>query len=495
MPPTRCSPSSLAWTLASALGVTVGAADLYAAEPEEASDDESAPSGEDVAVPEGSEPAEAGDGDKPKKKVGKRGKTSETSGKALPEAPRAPDRETGKAAIAIEKRKPWIKRWAPERNMLDLGASLGALFVSDRHGLFDAGEGPRPALRTAGFDFQFRAAFMPLSFLGIVVEGGPSANHSTSARANSTIGVFRVMALAQLPYRVTPTLALGGGFINSRSPEQILREFDGAFHWGGGLKAYINQWIAVRIDGRHIVTRGSTAENRAHYGELLFGVDVTLRMRRLVKARNIDRDNDGWLDRDDRCPTEPGDENGCAADRDGDNDGVIDRLDRCPTEYGDGARGCPVPDTDSDGILDAKDECHDRPETRNGFQDTDGCPDEAPAEIKKLTGVIGGITFDSGTATIRKSSRKSLDEVAETMKTHTGVRIEVVGHTDDQGQAATNSALSGQRAEAVEAYLVGEGIDADRIVTRGAGADEPIADNKTKAGRAANRRIEFRVLE
>jgi OmpA-OmpF porin, OOP family len=503
------------WTLASRpliaaslLAVAGGVSAAHAAEPDEpdeavqqASDDEAAPSGEDLAVPEGSEPEEPSERRKPdKKRAGKTkkaGKSGEppAGGKSLGEQPRAPDRTSGKAAIAIERRKPWIKRWAPERNMLDLGVSLGGLFVSRHHGLFDAGVGPRPTLRPGGFDFQFRAAFMPLSFLGIAVEGGPSANHSSSARADATLGVFRVMVLGQLPYRVTPTLAIGGGFINSRSSTAILRELDGAFHWGWGLKAYINQWIAVRVDGRHIVTRGSSSDNRAHYGELLFGVDITLRMRRLVAPRNGDRDNDGWRDRDDRCPSEAGDEIGCPADRDTDGDGVIDSVDRCPKEWGDGARGCPVPDSDNDGIYDSKDECADQAEVRNGFQDTDGCPDDAPAEVKQLTGVIKGITFDSSTAKIRASSRKALGQVAETLKTHTSVRIEIVGHTDDQGKPETNTVLSGQRAEAVKAYLVAEGVDAGRITTRGAGADQPVADNKTKAGRAANRRIEFRVIE
>ncbi|HWB78784.1 MAG TPA: OmpA family protein [Nannocystaceae bacterium] len=515
--------AALAWAMSRA-------PEAFAAEPDEeitdeeepASDEEAAPSDDEATddelpVPEGSEPDEASDkkskrdkkskqkkADKKKSKK-KKGKDDESSDEEaasddekaedLPELPVAPDRTTGKAAIKYERQKPWIKRWAPERNMLDLGVSIGALFVPRNYALFDAGTGTRPSMNRAGFDFGFRAAFMPLSFLGFGVEFGPSGNHSSSARANATVSVFRIMVLGQLPYRITPTLAIGGGLIGVQSKAAILNQVDGAFHWGLGLKAYINQWIAVRIDGRHIVTKSVDRQSNVSYGELLFGVDVTLRFRRILKSRRSDRDDDGWLDKDDKCPTEPGDDVGCPEDKDSDGDGVPDKIDRCPKQKGDGARGCPVPDSDDDGIYDNKDDCADQAETRNGFQDSDGCPDEAPAEVKKLTGVMKGITFDSGTATIRKSSRKLLDEVVSTMQTHTSVRLEITGHTDDQGKPESNIALSSQRADAVKAYLVSKGIEGGRITTKGAGQEQPIADNKTKAGRAANRRIEFRVIE
>jgi OOP family OmpA-OmpF porin len=258
---------------------------------------------------------------------------------------------------------------------------------------------------------------------------------------------------------------------------------------------YVNQWIAVRIDGRHLVTPSEGENTRGHYGELMFGVDVTLRMRRLIKSRKRDRDLDGVEDKDDKCPTERGDSvDGCPTKKDSDKDGWIDSQDRCPTVYGDGARGCPVPDKDNDGIYDSKDECEDDPETRNGFKDTDGCPDEAPEEVKKLTGVIGGITFDTGKATIRKTSRGPLNEVVKTMREYPDIRLEISGHTDDQGSREFNVELSEQRAASVAAYLVSQGVSQDRFVVKGFGPDEPIADNKTKAGRAQNRRIEFKVL-
>jgi outer membrane protein OmpA-like peptidoglycan-associated protein len=405
-------------------------------------------------------------------------------------------RLSGKQAIAVERKKRWIKRWAPQRDMLDIGMSIGVLFNPSSHGMFDAGEGPRPPLDRAAFDFDFRVSYMPLSFLGVGIETGvmPTVGGNPEARADQF--TFRALALAQIPYRITPTFAIGGGLLGIRSSESaILNEIDGAFVWGLGLKMYVNQWIAVRIDGRHLVTASDGEGTRGNYGELLFGVDVTLRMRRLIKSRKRDSDNDGVDDKYDTCPKERGDgDDGCPTKKDSDGDGWIDREDKCPKVYGDGARGCPVPDQDNDGIYDSKDECETEPETRNGFKDTDGCPDEAPEEVKRLTGTIEGITFDSGQATIRKSSRGALLAVVKTLKEYPDIRIEIVGHTDDQGGRDSNVQLSKDRATAVAGYLVSQGIAAERVTARGMGPDEPVADNKTKAGRAKNRRIEFKVL-
>jgi len=408
----------------------------------------------------------------------------------------ADSRLTGKAAVQAEKKKRWIKRWAPQRDMLDIGMSIGAFFAPEDHGLFDAGEGPRPPLNRSAFDIQFRVSYMPLSFLGIGIETGVMPTRGTSPARSANVNTFRVMVMGQLPYRLTPTLALGGGILGIRSADRaILNETDGAFVWGPGLKLYINQWIAARIDGRHIVTPSEGEDTRGHYGELLFGVDVTLRLRRMIKSKRRDADGDGVDDKYDSCPKERGDgDDGCPTKKDSDKDGWLDREDRCPNEWGDGPRGCPVPDQDNDGIYDDKDECETEPETRNGFKDKDGCPDEAPAEVKRLTGVIEGITFDTGTAVIRKSSRGVLNNVAKTLKEYPDLRIEIVGHTDDQGGREMNLELSQQRAGSVAAYLTQQGIDASRIQVRGVGPDEPVADNKTKSGRSKNRRIEFKVL-
>ena len=75
------------------------------------------------------------------------------------------------------------------------------------------------------------------------------------------------------------------------------------------------------------------------------------------------------------------------------------------------------------------------------------------------------------------------------------VRLEVSGHTDNRGNHAYNIDLSRRRAESVKHYLVDAGVDESRITTVGYGPDQPRADNKSKKGRAENRRIEFKILD
>lgn len=466
---------------------------------DEATDDEAAPPRREAPEASASVEVDAkatkGKGKRSKAK-GKRSKSSAADAKPEPYLPL--DRNRGAAATAIERKKPWIKRWIPQRDTLEVGFYLGGFFLPKRHGLWDAGFGPRPSLQRGAFAGGVRVAYNVLSFLGVSLEVGGMPGRSPSEGAKTSMYTFRMLVFGQLPYRVTPTLALGGGLVGLRATPRILHDLDSAFVWGPGLKIHANQWLAMRVDGRHIVTPGEGASPRS-YGELVFGLDLTVRLRRLVRPRKLDRDDDGLYDRDDACPFEAADtDDGCPTDRDADNDGVPDTRDRCPKEWGDGAGGCPVPDTDGDGVLDGKDECETEPETHNAFKDADGCPDEAPAvppaALQQLTGVIEGITFDSSASTIRPSSRAVLDKVVKTLKDNPTVRIEIVGHTDDAGAREANVALSQARAEAVKQYLVDAGVEGDRLKTRGEGPDAPIADNGTKAGRAKNRRIEFKVV-
>jgi outer membrane protein OmpA-like peptidoglycan-associated protein len=121
--------------------------------------------------------------------------------------------------------------------------------------------------------------------------------------------------------------------------------------------------------------------------------------------------------------------------------------------------------------------------------------EEANAEIAKFSGVIEGIEFASGSSTIRKRSRAPLDEAVEALKNFPNVELEIVGHTDSSGKASANEKLSEARAKSVKKYLVKQGVDDERITTRGAGESEPIDTNETKAGRAKNRRIEFKIVD
>ena len=206
-----------------------------------------------------------------------------------------------------------------------------------------------------------------------------------------------------------------------------------------------------------------------------------------------DSDGDGFIDSEDDCPDESGIAPDGCPDPDPDRDLILGAADQCPKVAGVPPDGCP--DSDEDGISDRVDRCPNKPETRNGFQDKDGCPDELPKEVKRFVGVIQGITFANGRARIRPRSFRQLDRAAEVLKTYPELRLEISGHTDSTGSADLNARLSRARADAVKTYLVSQGIDASRLTTKGFGPSQPVATNRTAAGRARNRRIEFKLIQ
>lgn len=103
------------------------------------------------------------------------------------------------------------------------------------------------------------------------------------------------------------------------------------------------------------------------------------------------------------------------------------------------------------------------------------------------------ITFAESSAAIDPSSRRVLDALASVALRCDRFSIEVAGHTDNQGAREANMELSRRRADAVSAYLTGQGVARERLTARGYGPDQPRASNLSEAGQAANRRIEFYV--
>jgi outer membrane protein OmpA-like peptidoglycan-associated protein len=236
---------------------------------------------------------------------------------------------------------------------------------------------------------------------------------------------------------------------------------------------------------------------------------------------DYDNDRDGLADSVDRCPNQagPAENKGCP-DKDSDNDGIVDRLDKCPDKAGIAElKGCPDVDTDNDGIVDRLDKCPNEAEDKDGFQDDDGCPDldndgdgipdatdkcpnnPGPANnngcpvTKEITAknplVLKGVNFETNKAILRSDSYSALDMVVQSLYEWPEVKVEIQGHTDAIGDAAYNQDLSQRRAEAVRDYLVVKGIAADRMTAVGYGLTKPVANNKTAAGRAQNRRVEL----
>ena len=221
-----------------------------------------------------------------------------------------------------------------------------------------------------------------------------------------------------------------------------------------------------------------------------------------------DQDGDGVADEQDSCPyaledvDEFEDRDGCP-EPDNDGDGQLDRDDLCPNsaEDMDGFQdedGCPDDDNDQDGVADAQDQCPAAPETVNGFEDDDGCPDFRPEHVSVLADRIEPnepLVFADGMGLLLAHSHPALVEVAQLLAAQPGVRLRVVGHTDNRGKPAKLLSLSLSRANAVVDFLLKQGVAGDRLVAEGLGDTQPLATNRTPSGRKLNNRIELLAAE
>jgi outer membrane protein OmpA-like peptidoglycan-associated protein len=207
-----------------------------------------------------------------------------------------------------------------------------------------------------------------------------------------------------------------------------------------------------------------------------------------------DQDGDGVTNSADKCPDtpkgEPVDASGCSdSQRDADGDGVKDSADQCPnTPKGEAvdSRGCSR-DTDADGVPDGRDKC---PNTPNGQAvDENGCPilfEEGKKEV-----ILKGVHFEINKSELTEDSKLVLKDVATSLAASPDVKVEVQGHTDISGGRALNMRLSRARARAVEKFLEENGVSPGQLTAKGYGPDKPIASNKTKDGRAQNRRVQL----
>ncbi|MCB9748388.1 MAG: OmpA family protein [Myxococcales bacterium] len=431
--------------------------------------------------------------------------------------------------------EPWIRRYRPRRNSFEFGIYGGIFLNSREHELFDPvmEQAGRPdywkPYRRVAPSFGLRFAYYPLSFLGGELEGGAMPTWSQDIDtgenlARATHYSFHGSVIGQLPFwSIAPFVLVGGGLLGTSGA--LGSDVDPSIHFGGGVKFFLNDWVLLRLDIRdHMAAKRNIDDGATHYPEFLIGLSLRFGGK---PSESVDSDGDGYIDEEDACPYDPEnyngyeDEDGCPEyDRDGDGffdnqdacpdvpgvapdgcppkdsdgDGFLDSQDACPNEPGVPPDGCPIRDSDKDGILDPDDQCVYEPENYNGFEDEDGCPDEMPETALEFNGVIQGIFFDFNKATIKAKSMPVLDRAVSVLSEFPSLRVEISGHTDNKGSAEYNQKLSQERAESVKTYLVSKGVPDDRVITRGAGEDEPIDTNKTARGRAKNRRIEFKIL-
>ena len=124
-----------------------------------------------------------------------------------------------------------------------------------------------------------------------------------------------------------------------------------------------------------------------------------------------------------------------------------------------------------------------------------GCPEISEEMVKKLNDYGKTILFDTNKATFQAQTLPVLESMVAILKEYPNSRFEIVGHTDSDGKDAANQTLSENRSAAVKNFLSDKGIAADRLTSAGFGETKPIDTNKTKAGKANNRRVEVKVIK
>ncbi len=348
--------------------------------------------------------------------------------------------------------------------------------------------------------------------------------------------------------RLVPYFAIGGGNI-VLDPAEGPRDDTFLAGYGAGLKYFMTEDVALRLDARHLIglDEGIDESNKTD-NNFLYTAGVTFQFGgKEAPAAPRDSDGDGVTDDLDRCPDTPRgvavDGSGCPLDSD--RDGVYDYLDKCPEtprgatvdangcpldSDGDGvydyqdkcpgtpkgvavdSRGCP-PDSDGDGVADYLDKCPNTP--RGAAVDAKGCPLDSDGDgvfdyLDKCPGTARGIAvdekgcpltftlhleFDTNKADIRPAYHPRLKEAADFIAKYRGYQILVGGHTDDRGASEYNQGLSLRRAESVRKYLIEKfGVDGKLLNAQGFGEDRPVAGNNTAEGRQRNRRVEVSVV-
>jgi OOP family OmpA-OmpF porin len=314
----------------------------------------------------------------------------------------------------------------------------------------------------------------------------------------------------------SPYLLIGAGYLGTRATSgyEENRPTGSAglgFQWKLGRSAF-----SIQADYRFRLAWDSNNSLTDRVATL--GVSYALGRRSVPPV--TDSDNDEIHDVVDQCPhSEAGavvDETGCEVFSDSDGDGVMDRKDLCANT----PQGAPVDsygclrDLDGDGVTDDIDEC---PNTVSGAaihvngceRDDDGdnvvnhldaCPNtraNAPVDARgcEFAGVVDlrGVSFASNSDRLLTGAEQVLDDAVAWLKKNPHLAVEVAGHTDSDGAAAANLALSERRAITVRDYLISGGISPSRLTARGYGESEPVADNGTQEGKAENRRVELRI--
>jgi len=350
-------------------------------------------------------------------------------------------------------------------------------------------------------------------------------NESTTPALNPGISMYRYGG--ELLYHFNPSgtfvpyVAAGYAGVNfdgnsDGRTDKGYETIKGAFDYGLGAKIFVSENVALRGDVRHIIYKyDRTYNNYESTVGLYFAFGgpapaakpvepapapvVVVVEAAPVPVPPADSDGDGVPDTLDKCPNTAAGvsvgTDGCPLDAD--KDGVADSLDKCPNTPAGvtvGMDGCPL-DSDQDGVADYLDKCPTTPaDTKVGM---DGCPEVAPeliaaaAERYCSKPAVLAINFETGKADIKAKYYSELKTLGDFLSYFPNAKGEISGHADITGSKALNLKLSQARADSVKKYLVDTfGVESARVDSKGYGVSKPVASNKTKAGRAKNRRME-----
>ena len=309
---------------------------------------------------------------------------------------------------------------------------------------------------------------------------------------------------------IDPSLSVGGGYTFFGDSSY------GTVNPGAGLTFWFTDAIGLELATRYKWAVSGDRQDAAGVPDAPSHFQHTAGL--VFKFGGKDTDGDGIYDKDDACPDVAGLKqfNGCP---DTDGDGIVDASDACPDVFGLAAlNGCP--DTDGDGIADKDDKCPTvaGPKENGGcpFLDADkdgvadkdddcptvagpasnrGCPEVTSEALEDLKVQARAVYFNSGKATFKtgdKETQARLDAIKEILKNYPNAKFSIEGHTDSTGSAKVNQKLSEDRAKAVMDALIQRGVNPENLESKGFGSSQPVASNKTAAGKAQNRRTEIR---
>jgi outer membrane protein OmpA-like peptidoglycan-associated protein len=354
--------------------------------------------------------------------------------------------------------------------------------------------------------------------------GGSFVNYPTQ-NSNSNSSELLLEADASFQFKLTTERFLLQPYFSAGVGAYKYKVYYGGFvPVGVGLKLNLFNEAAIFVNSQYRIPTNTTSGAYHFFHNLGIAGIIGKKMEEPLKTVEIpqakDTDGDGIIDDNDKCPDVPGVEKyeGCPIP-DTDNDGINDDEDKCPTVPGIAKyEGCPIPDTDGDGVNDEEDKCpsvagvaryegcpvpdfdgdgvndeEDKCPQVAGSIANKGCPEIEDAVIQKVNYAAQNILFVTGKYTLQSSSNKGLDEVAKVLEQSPDLMITISGHTDNVGEEAMNQTLSENRANTVRQYFIKKGISENRISANGFGELQPIADNKTAAGRTKNRRVELTI--